>query len=146
MNFAHVHLIVNHVSIFALAIGVVSLALSMKRRSGDLRALASILFVLAGIFAWVTVETGQRAEDVVKALGGDTESFIHQHALAAVWAERSGAVIGLLAIAMEWAMRKKIKWAKALQWVLLILALHGFTVFARTAYLGGLIRHTEVRN
>jgi hypothetical protein len=28
----------------------------------------------------------------------------------------------------------------------LIAAIHGCTVFVRTAYLGGLIRHTEIRD
>jgi hypothetical protein len=137
---------VNHVSLFALVIGFLTLVASKIRKSADLRALAVILFVVGGIFAWIAVETGESAADVVKALGGGSESFINEHALAATWAERSGLFVASLAILMEWAIRKKKSWAGKLQWALLVFALHGCTVFARTAYLGGFVRHTEIRN
>lgn len=146
MSGAHLHLILNHISLFALVIGVVALATSMKRKSTDLRIFAVVLFVVAGIFGWITVETGEAAEALVKTLGGDTESFIHQHELAAEWALRSSLFVAVLAIAMEWSIRKQAKWAGVLQWALLVFAIHGCTVFATTAFLGGQIRHTEIRS
>lgn len=145
MNAAHLHLMVNHVSLFALAFGVVALAVSMKRKSAEFRVFAVALFVLAGVFAWVATETGEGAETIVKALGDGSESFIDAHEQAAEWALRSGMIVGVLALAMEWAARKKQSWLKPLQWILLVLAIHGCTVFAATAFQGGKIRHSEVR-
>lgn len=145
MNGAHFHLMVNHVSLFALLMATVVFALSIRRKSPELRVVATSLFVIAGIFAWIGVESGEMAEDVVKTLGGDTESFIHQHEQAAEWALRSGTLVALLAIALEWAVRKKKKFAKWIQWALLLFAIHGCTVFAATSFLGGQIRHTETR-
>jgi heme A synthase len=145
MNGAHFHLLVNHSSLFALVIGTAVLAASMMRKSVDLRVLAVVLFVLAGLFGWISVESGEKAADIVKTLGGGADPFVNEHADAATWAERSGFFVAVLAIAMEVAVRKKTKWVKPLSWALLIFAFHGCTVFARTAYLGGLIRHTEVR-
>lgn len=145
MNGAHLHLLVNHVSLFSVVIGFVTLAASMKRKSPDLRVLATALFLIAGIFAAIAFETGEKAEDVIKALGGDTDPLILQHSQAATWARLSGGVVGTLAIAMEWAIRSKKKWAKYLQWALLLFALHGCTVYMATAFLGGKIRHVEVR-
>lgn len=144
MNAAHKHLILNHISLFALVIGVFVLAASIKRKSTDLRVLATVLFVIAGAFGWITMETGAKAADIVKSLGGP-EGLIHDHALAAMWAERSGFFVAGLALVMEWSACEKKKWAKVMQWVLLVAAIHGCTVFARTAYLGGFIRHTEIR-
>lgn len=146
MNGAHLHLIVNHVSLFCIVIGVGVLIAAIKRKSSDLRVLAVVLFVIAGVFGWVAVETGEQAAEVVKAMGGDTESFITQHSQASDWALRSCILVALLALAMEWAARKKQKWFKPLQWTLLVFAIHGCTVFAATAYLGGQIRHTESRS
>jgi uncharacterized membrane protein len=145
MNEAHLHLLVNHVSFFALIFGVVALIVSMRRRSVDLRLFAVALFVIAAVFGWVADQTGEQAESVVKALGGDTESFIHQHEEAAAWALRSCTLVGCLAIALEWSARRKQKLQKALQWILLVFAIHGCAVFAATALLGGRIRHTETR-
>lgn len=145
MNGAHLHVLVNHVSLFSLLIGSVALAVSMRRKSADLRVLAVGLFVVAGVFGWISVETGEKAEDVIKALGGGADSFIEQHEQAAEWALRSGILVGTLAIAMEWAIRKKKKAAKWLQWALLVFAVHGCTVYAATSWLGGQISHTELR-
>lgn len=146
MNGAYLHLALNHVSLFALIFGIVALIIAMRRKSTDMRVLAVVLFVVVGVFAYITIETGEQAADVLKTLGGDNESFIKQHAEAAVWALRSGILIATLAIVMEWAARKKTKWLRPLQWILLIFALHGSTVFGFVASLGGQIRHTEIRS
>jgi uncharacterized membrane protein len=146
MNGAHLHLLVNHVSLFCIVIGVVALIASMVRKSQDLRVLAVGLFVVGGIFGWIAMETGEQAEDVLKAIDEGVKVFIKPHEEAAEWAFRSSIVIAVLAIATEWAARRKQQWFKPLQWILLVAAIHGTTVFARTAYLGGEIRHTEVRS
>lgn len=145
MNGAYLHLALNHVSLFTLVIGIIALIASMKRKSVDLRVMAALLFVVTGIFAYITIQTGGQAADVLKNLGEDND-FIKGHAEAATWALRSGILIATLAIAMEWAARKKPKWLRPLQWILLLFAIHGSTVFAFTASLGGQIRHTEIRS
>ncbi|MBS1961115.1 MAG: hypothetical protein JST04_02785 [Bdellovibrionales bacterium] len=145
MNGAHLHLLVNHVSLFALTFGVIALVASMKRRSPDLRVFAVGLFVLVGAFALIADETGEKAEAVVKALGDEFKPLIHTHEEAAEWAVRSGILTACLAIAMEWAARKRERWLRPIQWALLAVALHGLTVFSVTAWHGGKIRHSEIR-
>jgi uncharacterized membrane protein len=145
MNGAHLHLLVNHVSLFCILIGVVALIFSMVRKSSDLRVLAVGLFVVAGIFGWIAMETGEQAEDILKAADSSVKIFIKPHEEAAEWAFRSCILIACLALATEWTARKKQKWFKPLQWILLVAAIHGSTVFATTAYLGGDIRHSEIR-
>ncbi len=146
MNGAHLHLLVNHVSLFCIFIGVAALIFSMIRKSSDLRILAVTLFVIAGIFGWIAMETGEQAEDILKTLDTSVKIFIEPHEQAAEWAFRSSILIALLAIATEWSARKKQKWFKPLQWILLVAAIHGSTVFATTSYLGGDIRHSEIRS
>lgn len=146
MNGAHLHLLVNHVSLFCIFIGVATLIFSMVRKSSDLRMLAVALFVVAGVFGWIAMETGEQAEDILKTIDAGVKIFIKPHEEAADWAFRSSILIAVLAIATEWAARKKQKWFKPLQWILLVAAIQGSTVFARTAYLGGDIRHSEIRN
>jgi len=149
MNGAHAHLMVNHVSLFAFLIGVVALLLSRRRKSADLRQLASGLFIVAGVFAVLGFESGEKAEDVLKAMGdaawADFKPFVHQHEDAAEWARRSAILVSGLAVAMEWAARKKKAWLNRIQWAVILFAIHGCTVFAATSYFGGKVRHTEVR-
>jgi surface polysaccharide O-acyltransferase-like enzyme len=137
---------INHVPIFFLMIGTVMFATSMKRKSSDLRVFASILFILTGVFTIIAMQTGEQAAEIVKALGEDTDTWITAHEEAAAWAQRSAIFVALLALAVEWAHRKKHKLVKVLQWLLLIFALHGSTVFLATALQGGPIRHSEVRD
>jgi uncharacterized membrane protein len=145
MNGAHLHLIVNHVSLFALVFGTLTFIASIVRRSAELRVLAVSLFLVTGIFAWVAVETGEKAEHVVKEMDAESKPQIEAHEQAADWALRSGILVAALAVANEWAARRKPRWSKALQWTLLVFAIHGCTVFAVTALQGGKIRHSEVR-
>lgn len=144
-NGAQLHLVVNHVSLFALIIGAGTLAASMKKQSASLRLFATVLFVVAGTFGWIAVETGEWADDTIKALGWGSEAFINEHALAAAWALRACIVVAIVALGMEWAVWTRKSWVRPLQWILLVLALCSSAVFARTAYLGGQIRHAEIR-
>lgn len=146
MNAAHVHLMVNHVSLFCLLIGLVALAFSIRRKTPDLRVLASSLLVAAGVFAWVAFFTGEGAEDLLETLGGNSKAWIEQHEQAANWARGSATLVALLAIAHEWSVRRKKKFAKVLQWALVAFGLHGCTVYMATSFLGGKISHPELRD
>lgn len=146
MNGAHLHLMFNHVPLFTLFFGLVSLTTSMWRKSPDLRVMASTLFVLAAVFGLIAFESGEKAEEVLKTLGGDLESVISPHEQAALWALRSCIFVGGLALVQEWTFWRKKPWAKKLQWALILFALHGCTVFTVTSLHGGKIRHTEIRN
>lgn len=146
MNGAHIHLIVNHVSLFTLIIGLIALITSIKSKSQDLRLFSSALLLIAGIFSWIAFVTGENAASLIKPLGENTDPFVNAHGLAATWALRSGVMIAILSIGMEWAVLEKKKWVKPLQWILIVFALCGCVVFTMTAFLGGKIRHTEIRN
>src|SRR5690349_16277479 len=100
MNGAFQHLLVNHVSLFAIIFGTGTLVAAMVRKSADLRVLATVLFVIAGVFGWIAVDTGKDAVPVLMQLGGDFKPFIHEHAMAAVWARRSATLIAVLALIM----------------------------------------------
>ncbi len=146
MNGAHLHLLVNHIPLFCLLFGALALAASMKSKSADLRLFATVLFVVGGSFTIIAYQSGDAAEMAVKAVDPGADTFINPHEGAAVWALRTGCFVALIAVAMEWAARKQKRFAKGLQWALLIFALHAFSVHAMTALHGGKIRHTEVRN
>jgi uncharacterized membrane protein len=146
MNGAHQHLLVNHVSLFAMAFGAAILAFSMYRKSADLRLVATLLFVIAGVFALIATETGESAEKILKAIDPKFRDAIHPHEEAAEWALRSGYLVCFLALVNEWAQRARKTWARWVQWALLVFAVHGTTVFSATAWQGGKIRHTETQD
>jgi len=145
MSGPQLHVLVNHVSLFTMAFGACILIASMVRKSADLRMAASALFIVGGFFAWLSDFSGDRAADVIRELDPTLRDLIHTHAEAADWALTSGILVGVLAILLEIIVRKKPQWSKVMTWVVLVFAIHGCTVFARTAHLGGQIRHSELR-
>ncbi len=146
MNQAHIHLLVNHVSLFGVVIGLVALIWSLLRNNRDMRWASVLLFVISGVFAWIAKETGEGAEEIVEHLPGVLESFIHNHEEAAETANVLSILLAVGAIAMEALARFKENFLKAAHIVVILLAVVTSFFLARTAMLGGEIRHTEIQS
>jgi hypothetical protein len=145
LNGAHLHLAINHSPLFAVLFGALALASNLHRGSIDLRRFSSALFILAAMLCWITGETGEQAEHLLKPLDPTTRPWIHEHEEAAEWAQALCIGLALGAAILEWACWKKKAFAQTLSWILLLGALLSGAALGRTSYLGGLIRHTEIR-
>jgi hypothetical protein len=89
--------------------------------------------------------SGEQAEDVVEHLAGVEHDRIEEHEDSGRWAAIAAGALALLAGALLWAFRAPRAlpgWAVG---VTLVLALIVGAVMARTATLGGEIRHEEIR-
>jgi uncharacterized membrane protein len=145
MNGAHAHLLVNHVPIFGVTFGLIALVWSLIRNSRDMRWAAIVLFVVAGIFGWIALETGEAAEDLVEKLPGVTKALIHDHEEAAEFANICATVLAFVAIGMAGLERFKPGCLRRLEYAAVLIAIVGSAAMARTAFLGGQVRHTEIR-
>lgn len=152
MNAAHWHLLINHLPLFSIIFGCLALLWSMVRSSRsslvtqEWQRAAVLLFILSGISLWISSETGESAEDIVKHLPSVTKELVHEHEEAAEFAVVFGVILAFAALVMEVIQRYKPKFFKIIRFVVLVLGLLLSTVIARTAYLGGHIRHTEIRS
>jgi len=150
MNAAHLHLIINHAPLFSALFGTLILIMAMIRNSKELRAVAVALFVFGALTTVASHLTGDEAEDVVKQISGinleTVKPAIHEHDKASDFALWSSIIVAVASTGMFWASHKNSKHLKKLQIVVLILAIHSCTVMMRVAYLGGLIRHTEIQS
>jgi hypothetical protein len=145
MNSAHWHLLVNHVSLFSVLFGTAALIWSLLRNSKDMRWASIGIFGIAAVFAWLAGTTGEGAEELARNLPGVTEGLIHEHEEAAEFAEVVTILLGALAAGVGVIQRARPKFLRSAQVVLLLLALVSAAAMIRTANLGGLIRHTEIR-
>ena len=145
MNWAHVHLMINHfpvVGVFgALALFVYSLA----RKSEEVRMVSFGLFVLLALITLAVFFTGEGAEDTVKKLPGVTETYIGRHEEMADFALVLMETLGIAALAGLLFLRRSGSIPKWLVVIVLILSLATAAVVGLTANLGGQIRHTEIR-
>lgn len=145
MNFMHAHLLLNHVPIFTSAIGLVLLAAGFWWKSADVTRASLWLFAAGGISAVVAYLTGDEAAEALERMPDISEVLIESHEEAALYAVIVVGGLGLLALFTLWRDRRP----NPPVWLLhatLVVALLGNAVMARTAYLGGAIRHPEARS
>ena len=145
MNLAHVHLLLNHFPTIGFGIGIALYVAAMIGKKDDLkRASLVILFLIAAV-AIPTYMSGNAAEEVLKDKGIQS-SLIRAHEDAAMWAFLVMEITGFLAWLSLWQYRVIRRVAGWTTPVILILSLISFAAMARTANLGGEIRHPEIQS
>src|SRR5215467_1491323 len=143
MNLAHVHLLLNHFPTIGFGIALALYVVAIIGKKDDLkRASLVILFLIAAV-AIPTYMSGNAAEEVLKDKGVSS-SAIRAHEDAALWAFIVMEITGFLAWLSLWqyrVVRRVPGWTTP---IILILSLMSFAAMARTANLGGEIRHPEI--
>ena len=144
MNPAHLHLALNHLPVVATLIATVLLGVALWRHAdGVLRTGAAVALGAALVTVPVYL-SGDPAEDQVEDLSGVSEHAIERHEDAAGAAAVSVVVLGLAAAFCLVRYRSgAVPRPAAVS--LVVLALVATALFARTANLGGEIRHPEIR-
>jgi hypothetical protein len=144
MSLAHLHLILNHVPVVGTLVAGVLFVFAARWRNGQLERLA-LGFMLA--FALLTVPvylTGEPAEHVAERLPGVREAAIDRHQDAARAALVAAEILGASALAGLALFRRRLL-PRAVSAVIVALIVVSTGLFGWTGYLGGQIRHTEIR-
>jgi len=143
MNLAHVHLLLNHFPTIGFGIGIALYVAAIIGKKDDLKRASLVLLFLIAAVAIPTYMSGNAAEEVIKDKGVQTAA-IRAHEDAALWAFIVMEITGFLAWLSIWqyrVVRRVPGWTTP---VILILSLMSFAAMARTANLGGEIRHPEI--
>jgi hypothetical protein len=90
--------------------------------------------------------TGEPAEETVEHLQGISESIIHDHEEAGEQAIWFMEIAGLFSVLSLFFQYKKSVITNNIFILTFVLTLISFALMARTGYLGGQIRHTELAN
>ena len=145
MDLTHVHLLINHLPLFGSVLGALVLGYGLYAKSNPTKIAAYMVLIISAVGAVVAYYTGEPAEDAVKNLQGIVKQSVEEHEDAAVFAFGSMIVVGLFSIVGLMTTVRNTTYVKLIGRLTLLLSLFSFSVLARTAYLGGLIRHTEVK-
>ena len=143
MNAAHLHLLLNHAPVFGVFFALGLLGLGRLRRSEELSRLGLVALVLSAGAALAAMLTGEPAEEAVEHLVGVTERAIHAHEEAAELAAVVTYAAGGIALAALLFFRRR-GLGPRLTMLALLVAFAAFGLMARTANLGGQIRHPEI--
>ncbi len=145
MNWAHVHLIINHVPVIGVLGVILLLAYALARKSEELKMVSFGFLVLIALMTLAVYFTGEGAADVAKKIPGVTQAFIDRHEEMADLALVLTELLGVLALAGLIVLRRTSSIPKWLAVVVLLVSLITAAVVGLTANLGGQIRHTEIR-
>ncbi|MFB3886882.1 MAG: hypothetical protein ACE144_16785 [Thermodesulfobacteriota bacterium] len=146
MNWAHVHIALNHVPVMGVIFGFLLLAYAMLKKSMELVKVSFAVFVIVTVMTIPVFLTGHGAEEIVENLPGVTESIIEPHEEAGLLSLVGVAVLGVIGLGGLSMFRGSKTIPMWLVTISLIFSLAVGGWVARTANLGGQIRHTEIRS
>lgn len=144
MNQTHIHLLLNHFPIIGTLIGSCLLLWGIIKKNDHIKSLSALLLACMALVAIPVFLTGEPAEESVEHLGGVKEQVIKLHEEAAeiaIWLMGITGIISLTAMLLAF---KKHRQANIVFMLTFILSAVCFASMARTGYLGGQIRHTEI--
>ena len=146
MSPTHIHLLITHLPIFGSILGGVVLAYGLWTKSDQTKIAAYILFIISSIGAGIGYLTGEAAEETVENIAGVSKDLVEQHEDFAVIALVSLIALGVASIIGIFLTSRKSTFTRAVAVVVLFLSFISFGLIARTGYLGGQIRHTEINS
>lgn len=148
MNGAQLHLAINHLPVFGMLIGTLILAYGWATRRAPQRDTALAVLALTALSALPAYYTGEPAEDVVEHRPGVTRSAIHEHEEAGEFALVLALAAGAAAAGCFYVSRReglRVRYERPATTVVLLLSVLSSATLLRTAHLGGLVRHDELR-
>lgn len=143
----YIHVLINPLPVYGLAVGVVGLIIALCLRSRPAQISTLALILLCGAIAWPVVHFGTAGYDRVLSLADDQgQAWLKAHAHRAdqlVWLFYTLAAVAAAAI---FAPLRWPKSAAVLTAITLVLAFITLGAGGYIAYAGGKIRHREFRN
>jgi uncharacterized membrane protein len=144
MDQTHIHLLITHLPIFGAISGIFVLIYAFWKKSDQTKIAAYLLFMISSAGAAVSYLTGEASEETVENITGVSKTMIGQHEDAAVVALVCMIVLGAVSVIGAFITSRKPVYARVIAIFILLVSLISFGFAARTGYLGGQIRHTEV--
>jgi uncharacterized membrane protein len=146
MNQTHIHLLITHLPIFGSMLGGIVLAFGLWKKSDDTKIAAYLIFIISAMGAGTAYLTGEAAEHTVRDIQGVLKETIETHEESAMYALISLIILGLVSLIGWFLTSTKSSLTRTIAFVILFISIISFGLVARTGYLGGQIRHTELSN
>lgn len=146
MNPTHIHLVITHLPIYGAFLGALVLVWGLLSRSVSTKVAAYGILLIASLGAVIAFLTGEEAEETAERIAGISKTALEAHEHFADNAYVAFLVLGVASLLAIWITYRLARWARTVAWLMLLLAVVAFGLAARTGYLGGQIRHTEIQS
>lgn len=145
MNPVHLHLLLNHLPVIGLPIGLGLAAFGALRRQAAVERAGLCLLILFALSAPAAYLTGEPAEEALDHVAGVSGPHVEEHEGAAQWALAAALLTGCAAVAALWFGRGSRSMPAAVRGAVWLLGLVAVAAMVRTANLGGMVHHPELR-
>jgi uncharacterized membrane protein len=145
MNWVHLHLALNHIPVFGSLFVLIVLVIGLIKRSDELKRTSLWLFFVLVLISIPIKFTGDFAYEKTSDEAWMSTPIAEAHEEAADQATTGVFLLGITAALGLFRGRGKRTIPTWVYATTLILAVATFVLTARTANLGGQIRHTEIR-
>lgn len=146
MDALHIHLLLNHFPVIGTLIGLTLLVLGFVSKSDAIKRASLAVFLGIALLTIPVYLTGEPAEESVERSVGVSKALIEDHEDAAMPALIAMEITGFFALIGLFVSFRVSRFANLCFAAALILSLVTFGLMARTANLGGQIRHVEIRS
>lgn len=146
MDATHLHLLLNHFPIIGTVLGIGIIAYGYITSSDQVKKTALWTWFVMALIAIPVFLTGEPAEESVEGIAGVSDGLIEEHEEAATVAIWLMEALGLLSLITLILSKTKNSLSKPLMLVSTVLGVVVFGAMARTGYLGGQVRHSEIRS
>ncbi|MGS2740211.1 hypothetical protein [Sinomicrobium sp. M5D2P17] len=146
MNPTHIHLLITHLAIYGCVLGAIVLLYALWSKSDHTKIAAYILFIISSVGAAIAYVTGESAEETVENIPGIDLNLIDRHEDFASIALIALIVLGIVSVAGIFVTLKVQSFKRTTALIVLFISLIDFGIIVRTGYLGGQIRHSEIRD
>lgn len=144
MDFTHLHLIITHLPIFGILLGILVLIYGLYTNSSQTLFASYLVFSVACLGGLIAYVTGESAEETVEHIRGISQSLVESHEESAELSIIGFGILGIISFLVLFFANKLMAFNRKIAIVILVLSIICFALAARTGYLGGQIRHTEV--
>lgn len=144
MTVPHLHLLLNHIPTIGGAAALVLLVVAFARKSDDLKRIALEATYVVALLTFPAYLSGVGAQQVLLDQPDVSQVYVDAHWSGAVFAFVFLQLAGALSWFALWKYRRSSRWPISTITVVVVLSVLSFAASARTASLGGEIRHPEI--
>ena len=144
INVPHLHLLLNHIPTIGGGVALVLLLVAFARKSNDLKRIAIEATYVVALLTFPSYLSGVGAQQTLLKNPDISQAFVDAHWNAALFTFVLLQLAGALAWLTLWKYRRSGNWSTPIVTAIFILSALSFAAAARTAALGGDIRHPEI--
>ena len=145
MSIPHVHIMLNHIPVIGVLFCSLLFIISVILKNIQFQRISMVLLLLVALSAIPVFITGEPTEHVIENIPTVAEQYIEELEESALVSLIVMEILGGLALLGLIFSRKQNSLNGFVKNGVIIVSLAASLLFAYTAYLGGHIRHTEIR-